>query len=429
MSTGRSRRIPLAPSEGWLSVLLVLVLGLCLAWSIGNARWVVGRAALTDFLPWVTAGGVAWGFVSAKIGWPRWLAHLLGAVVAALVLPIAVGGVLLQGNLSPGPAFVATANSSAEAYLDLAFRGLAFTQQYGHFMLVLAILCWGTGQFTSYAVFGHHRPLNGVIVAGVALVLNMSITRDEQLRILILFSLAALLLLIRLHALDERSTWLRHRLGEAGSLSTLYLRGGTAFIAVAVGGALVLTSTAASAPLAGLWHGVDERLVEMTHGLEAVFRGGGPGSRISPVDFLSSTRITGVWVTDETPVLAIKVPDAGNYYWRAVAYDNFDGHNWSISRPESIGVTAGDSLLTGTRDDPGPRPAGPRSPSRSMSSTTTQQRCSPPMPPSRSRSTPPLPWLEQSRIAQSGRSPNPEETPMTSLPWCRRSMPATLSTA
>ena len=208
-------------------------------------------------------------------------------------------------------------------------------------MLVLGILCWGTGQFTSYAVFGHHRPLNAVVIAGVALVLDMSLTRDEQLGILIWFSLAALFLLIRLHALDEKSTWLRHRLGDAGSLSGIYLRAGTVFIGIAVVGALILTSTAASAPLAGLGRGLDQKLVEMTHGLEAVFRGGGPGTRISPVDFLPSTRITGEWVTDDTPVLAITVPDAGNYHWRAVAYDNFDGHNWSITNPQQTGVAAG----------------------------------------------------------------------------------------
>ncbi len=348
----RSRPIPRQPAEGWISVVLVFVLAACLAWSIADARWVVGRAELTSFLPIAAGAGVAWGFISAKVGWPRWLAHLLGAVFAALLLPIMVGGVLLGGDFTPGPAFVATASSSVEAYLDLAFRGLAFTEQYGHFILLLAILCWANGQFASYAVFGHHRPLNAVVMSGVALVLNMSLTRDEQLGILIWFSLAALFLLIRLHALDEKSNWLRHRLGDGASLSGFYLRGGTTFIVVAVFGALVLTSSAASAPLASLWRGLDQRLVEMTQGLEAVFRGGGAGTRIAPVDFLPSTRITGQWVTDTTPVLEIKVPDAGNYHWRAVAYDFFDGHNWSITDPQSEDVAAGGSVLAGTLDDP-----------------------------------------------------------------------------
>jgi len=353
MTTPGSRQIRLAPVEGWISLGLVLVMALCVAWSVDGAGWVLGRSSLTAFLPNAAAGGVAWGFISAKVGWPRWLAQLLGIVFAALLLPIMVGGLLPDSSFVPGTAFVATASSSVEAYLDLAFRGLAFTQQYGHFMLVLGILCWGTGQFASYAVFGHHRPLNAVIISGVALVINMSLTRAEQLGILIWFSLAALFLLIRLHALDEKSTWLRYRLGETGSLSGTYLRAGSAFIGVAVVGALLLTSTAASAPLAGIGRGFDERLVEWTQGLEAIFRGGGLGTRFSPVDFLDATRITGVWITDPTPVLSIKVPDTGRYYWRAVAYDHFDGQNWSVSKGQSSGVSAGSPLLTGTLDDPG----------------------------------------------------------------------------
>ncbi len=348
----RLRSLPRQPAEGWISLVLVFVMAGCLAWSISDARWVIGRGDLTSFLPFAAAGGVAWGFISAKAGWSRWQAHLLGAVFAGLLLPIMVGGVLLLGDFTPGPAFVATASSTIEAYLDLAFRGMAFTQEYGHFMLILGIMCWANGQFTSYAVFGHHRPLNAVIMSGIALVLNMSLTLDEQLGILIWFSLAALFLLVRLHALDERSTWLRHRLGDAGSLSNFYLRGGAAFITVAVVGALILTSTAASAPLASLWRGVDQRLVELTHGLEAVFRGGGSGTRISPVDFLSSTRITGEWVTDETPVLSIKVPDGGDYHWRAVAYDNFDGQGWTMTNPQNADVAAGKALVTDSLDDP-----------------------------------------------------------------------------
>jgi len=355
MTVRRPARLPLAPVEGWLTLVLVVAMAVCLAWSINEARWVLGRPVLTSFLPYAAVGGALWGFISAKAGWPRWLAHLLGAVFAALLLPIAVGGILLNGNFTPGPAFMATANSAIEAYLDLAFRGLAFTLQYGHFMLFLGILCWGTGQFTSYAVFGHHRPFNAVIISGLALVLDMSITRDDQLGILIWFSLAALFVLIRLHALDERSTWLRHRLGEAGSLSGTYLRAGSTFVTIAVLGALALTSTASSAPLNGIGRGLDQKLVELTHGLEAIFRTGGSGTRINPVNFLTSTSITGSWSTDSTQILRIKVPagDAGQYHWRAVAYDFFDGQNWSITKPTTTSVAPGGSLLAGTLDDPG----------------------------------------------------------------------------
>jgi transglutaminase-like putative cysteine protease len=356
MTSPRSPRLSLSPVEGWLTVAMVAAMALCLAWSLNSAAWVLGRPVLTSFLPYASLGGVAWGFISAKAGWPRWLALLLGAVFAGLLLPIMVGGILLKGDFTPGPAFVATANSTVEAYLDLAFRGLAFTEQYGHFMLVLGILCWGTGQFASYAVFGHHRPFSAVVISGVALVINMSITRDEQQAILVWFSVAALILLIRAHALDERSTWLRHRLGDAGSLSGIYLRAGSAFIAIAVAGALVLTSTASSAPLNGIGNGLDEQIADATQWVQSVFRGGGAGPRLITVGFGDSEKISGSWTTNNKPILQIAVPngETGDYHWRAVTYNSFDGFGWSNTAATRIAVAAAGPLLAGTLDDPGP---------------------------------------------------------------------------
>jgi hypothetical protein len=107
-------------------------------------------------------------------------------------------------------------------------------------------LIWGTSMFASFAVFGHHRSLNAVVIVGVVLVGNMAFTR-EPAAALVLFSLASLFLLIRAHVFDEQSEWLRRRIGDPASISTVYLRGGTTFIAVTV--ASFSCSTASSAPL------------------------------------------------------------------------------------------------------------------------------------------------------------------------------------
>ena len=52
----------------------------------------------------------------------------------------------------------------------------------------LGILVWATSMFATYAVFGHHRPLNAVIVLGVVLLANMAFTYNDQLAYLVVFS-------------------------------------------------------------------------------------------------------------------------------------------------------------------------------------------------------------------------------------------------
>ncbi|HTC86131.1 MAG TPA: hypothetical protein VK656_05480, partial [Candidatus Acidoferrum sp.] len=140
------RRIPLGPSEGWLTILLIPFLVLPVAWSITDARWVLGRGELTAFLPWVTVGGAAWGILAAKVGWGRWRTHVLGAVYAALIIPIFTGTVVDPAAGSIGGYFTATANSTVEAVLDLTIRNRTVTQEFGHYLLVLGIICWATGQ-------------------------------------------------------------------------------------------------------------------------------------------------------------------------------------------------------------------------------------------------------------------------------------------
>ena len=131
-----------------------------------------------------------------------------------------------------------------------------------HYILVLGVDRVGRpGSSPSYAVFGHRRPLNAVIMAGIVLLANMSMTFD-QLPYLVVFTGASLFLLIEMHAFDERATWIRRRIGDPATISSLYLRGGTVFILVAMLGSLLLMQRAASSPLAGAWEPVRQQLVE-----------------------------------------------------------------------------------------------------------------------------------------------------------------------
>ncbi|HEX7472199.1 MAG TPA: transglutaminase domain-containing protein [Candidatus Limnocylindrales bacterium] len=347
------RRFPLAPDEGWLTILLVLLLVLPVAWSIDDARWVLGQREWTRFLPWAIVGGAVWGMIGAKVGWGRWTTHLLGAVMAALLVPIMVGSVLVATGGSPGAWFHATSDAAVEAVLDFTVRNRTVTAQTGHHLLILGLICWGTAQFAGFAVLGHRRPLGAVFVTGLVLLTNMSITRNDQMFFLVVFSLAALLLLVRVHADDERVSWLQRRIGNPSTVTSLYLRGGTAFVTIAVAGALFLTTTAASAPLSGAFSGLNDKLVDIGSQIQRFFPVGA-GTRFSGVTFGPSASIQGRWETTLEPALTIQVPvgDPAPYYWKAVAYDTFVYPNtWTLSH-QNVGLpmAAGAPILDTTGD-------------------------------------------------------------------------------
>ena len=349
----RFRQMSWSPAEGWLTYVLVTVMALTVAWSVDDAAWVLGNPDYGDFYMYAAILGVLVAFIGAKARWPRWVSHLFGAVVAAIVLPVFVGQVLLPEGGSPYEAFVATSNSVVNAWIDLAILNRQVTPEIGHFILAISIIAWSVGQFASYAVFGHRRPLDAVIVVGIVLLGNMALTINDQLSLLVGFSIAGLGVLARTHAFEEQTTWIRRHIGEASTVRTLYLRGGVAFISIAVAGSLALTASASSAPLAGAWTGFNQKIVDVSQALQRYLPFGG-ASRNVGFGFGPSAQITGQWDTNHTLQVTIHVDPSNTThpYWRAIAYDHFDLKTWSQTKPETVEVTTGEPALLDLGDDP-----------------------------------------------------------------------------
>lgn len=347
------RRIAKAPSEGWLTLALVALMALTVAWSLADAAWVLGRREWGDFYAWAALLSVVVGFAGAKVRWPRWTAHLVGAVVAALVIPLMVGSVLLPDGGSPQQLYRATAEATVEAWRDLAVRNRASTNETGHYLLTLGLIVWSVGQFAAYSVFGHRRPLDAVIVVGIVLLGNMAVTVNDQLGYLVIFSVAALCVLARTHAFEEETTWVRRRIGDGSAVRSIYLRGGAAFIVLAVFGSLVLTASASSAPLATIWRGSERTLIEWSQELQRYLPFGG-ASRPLGFGFGRTAQVGGQWVSDSTVAVTIQVPagDETRYYWRAVTFDRFDTNTWAWTEPRPVDRAAGEGLLATLADEP-----------------------------------------------------------------------------
>jgi transglutaminase-like putative cysteine protease len=346
------QRLRVFPPEGGLAVGLMVVLCLALAWSVDDARLVLNRDEYTDFLVWPAVGGALAGVIGAFVGWGRWTTHLIGAVFAAILTPLLVGMVLLLpdgGN--PSALFQATTDAVVGAWSDLALAGRLSTFQYGHHLLLLGLIVWASAQFAAYAAFGHRRPLNAVVVIGLLLIANMSLTLRDQMLFLVIFSIASLFLLVRFHTFDEQTDWLRRRIGDPAAIGGLYLRGGTLFIVVAVIGSLLLTNVAASAPLSGAWTDVGARLIDWSRSVSRFLPESGSGRSIGPA-FGDNARIGGSWTTNDDPALTIGIAPTERDvpYLAAVVYDTFEMTGWRRSPSTVVARDASTELLAGTGD-------------------------------------------------------------------------------
>ncbi len=346
------RRLSYAPAEGWLTLACVLLICLTMAWAIDDARWVLGNPDYLDLLVLAAVGGVLVGFIGPKVGWGRWLTFLIGAIFAALLVPLITALAAPPDDATIGTLYRATAESAVEAYIDIAIRDLDSTAQYLHYILTLGIVVWATSLFASYAVFGHHRPLTAVAAVGVILVANMAMTANNQLLYMVLYSIGSLLLLIRSHVFDEQSEWLRRRIGDPASIRSVYMRGGAAFVAVAVTASFVLTLTAASAPLAGAWNGVEDGLIKVSQAFARFLPTGG-SSRPIGIAFGPNSQVQQQWTTSGELAVTIRrnPTDNGIYYWRAATHDKIGLTGWGQSTSTSVDIPAEAPIFDQLADD------------------------------------------------------------------------------
>jgi transglutaminase-like putative cysteine protease len=360
-------RLPFRPAEGFLTVFASVLMILTFAGSLVDARWTTARVGPPEFLLWIGPLGVAMGLLGAKIGWGRWRTHVIGALFAGIMLPLIAGGLVLERQIGPvgwDPQGLALRMAAAsrigfEVWNDLVVLRRPFTGQEGHYHMVFGAMVWGAGLLTGFTVFGHRRPLDAVVVVGLALLANMALTARNpgtQLTMLVLFSAAALLLLIRTHVFEEEVTWTRRRIGDPGAVGQLYLRGGAAFVTVAVIGSIVLTMTASSAPLQGLWKDLPQNLQDLSQFLQKIAPGGGDFRNTGSISFGGSVITSGVWnPSSETAFQAQLQPSEDrDFKWRAGTYSFYTGFGWEWGTTSDVASAARDVVLPGQGDEPSP---------------------------------------------------------------------------
>jgi len=354
------RNVRLRPAEGWLTLFAAILMVIAFAGSIVDAGWIPGAQGNTGYLLYLGILGVLFGFLGAKVGWGRWRTILVGALLGGLVLPLIAGGQMLGPSVGIDPHGLAErmavmAAAGRHVWDDLAIRGLPYTNQYAHYHLVFGTLVWGAGMLAGFTVFGHRRPLDAVVVVGLAILASMIMTKHDQLTLLVIFSLGALLLLIRTHVFEEEVTWARRKIGDPSSVGQLYLRGGAAFVTAAVVGSILLTTAASSAPLQGLWQDLPQKLQWLTTELQKFAPPGGDYRGAGVISFSEHVVTSGLWEpSSETAFRAQITPssDLREFKWRAGTYAVYDNFGWSWGQTRDIPTAGRDVLLNNPNDGP-----------------------------------------------------------------------------
>jgi len=203
---------------------------------------------------------------------------------------------------------------------------------------------WVTGFIAAYTLYRHHRVLDTILLIGVTLVGNMAATLAEVFGFIVLFSLAALLLWLRVALITREESWKVRRVTENMEVPVQIMRSGMTFIAGSVALAWILTTVAVAAPLTNVWSNLDGVWTDVRGQFEGFFGGlSSADSRIRGSGFGPSFAIRGSWVSSDAEVMT--VASQRGYYMRTITYDQYTGHGWASSEGSERRVAAGDRIF------------------------------------------------------------------------------------
>ena len=327
----------LYPRAGWLSLGLLAVMALAVAWSVQGARWLDQMEFLAPVALWGVLFGALLGMLRISIVFTL----PAGALIGTFVVLWTVGGEYFV-DLDQGGRLLALRTDFID-WLVIIFR-TGYPPQMAPYAIGLGVLMFATAFAAGYAVYRHHRVLDAILLLGAALIVNMSATFTDLFGHLLLFVIAALLLWLRAALVERQDGWQRRRVNENLEVPAAIMRTGIIFAAASVGLAWILTSVAVAAPLTNAWRSFDGVWTGVRDQFEGVFGTlTNPESRITGNSFGPSFVVSGEWVSVDDEAIVLAAPNP--YYLRTVTYDHYNGRGWESSELDRRQVAPGDFLF------------------------------------------------------------------------------------
>jgi transglutaminase-like putative cysteine protease len=334
----------LKPREGWTSLALLGVMLVMLAWSVQRAEWVDHLDYLVPVALLAALAGALLGVARLSVVFVLPAAAILGAGFVLWT----IGGEFYPELGQSGRLILL--RGDALDWTRIVVDG-GFAPQLSPYAIGIGVLMWVTAFIASYTLYRHHRVLDSILLVGVALIANMSATFTDLFAYLVVFSIAALLLWLRIALVNREENWRIRRVNENLDVPAQIMRSGMTFIAGSIALAWVLTTVAVAAPLTKVWSNLDGLWTDVRTSLEGAFGGlAGADSRIQGTNFGTAFRVRGSWTSSDSPVMT--VASQRGYYMRTVTYDIYTGHGWSSSEGSDRRVAAGDRIFPAGLDTP-----------------------------------------------------------------------------
>ncbi len=328
--------------EGWLSLLLLLVMMLTMARSLQQANWARPLQVALGILTPAAALGLLVGFLLAWIRRvPRVLAHVigvLGGIAWVVQLSGSLRSVAVVGYREP----VAFLDPSLQGWKDLAaellFRMLVLWRTFlrgstgedaAMFVVVLAYVCWIVSFLSAWFAFRSRWPWVAVGLSSLIVLLNSFYAPAVPGGYFGFFAFVSLFFLIFYLWRQREERWQHQGVRYPRELSQGIIGVALVLSTILVLGTSLLPTTAGGAEegdfldqLLRPWREVRTTWQRLFTNIDS----GAPGEgRLGA--YGSSFSLGGARITPQGT--ALEVRSSRNDYLRGITFDQFDGRGWT----------------------------------------------------------------------------------------------------
>jgi len=321
---------------GWSGLPIFAIMTLVYPLSLQQADWV----ELSTQFSWIAILGIVLGTLIGNAPLRPIRAAALGSglgSVAVLLFTIAAVG---EG---PFRNRAVALGIDVNTWLTQVLAGEAARGQ-TVFTLFLAASVWGAAFISAYALARTGRVWEAVLVTGACLTLNVSLALTPLLLDLVVFTLCALVLMVRIHVVTLQERWEQRNIQPTGEMDWRVLRGGLTWTTVLVIMALVTPRVGAAQALDTAFNVFEGPYQRVETEWQRFFAGVSGPSRLRGVTFSDAIRLGQSPNLGESVVMVVDAPTGR--FWRAIAYDFYTGQGWRTTEVDRADkVTADRSQL------------------------------------------------------------------------------------
>src|SRR5438874_11024794 len=309
---------------GWFALPIYLVVVSMYPLSLQHADWV----ETSQQFWWIAITGVVVGTLlgNGRMRFPR--AVLAGSTIGMLMITLSTtfastGGSSFADKLTHLAILV-------NNWITQVLAGEAASDP-TVFVLFLGASVWCATFVGSFVLARTGRIWDAVIFNGACLVINVSVALTNLYPDLIVFTLAVLVLLVRIHIVNLQERWTRQNIVPSGEMDWRILRGGLTWTAVLVIMSLVTPRVGAAEVLNGAWSTFEGPYHSVEAEWQRFFAGVSGPSRLRGVSFSDSIRLGQAPNLGDRVIMTVDA--GGGHFWRAVTSVFYTGASVRNTEP------------------------------------------------------------------------------------------------